>query len=480
MNAHEAPSNRDRIALLLLAGALVLGLSRFVRLSEWSLWIDEAFTLGDALAGRETRNPLGYALWSWWLGVVGPAPNEGELRAPAALLGFACVPLCALAVRPYLGARGAALCALLLAASPWHLFWSQSARFYTLAAALALLGVACAAPAAARPARRALGFALAALAMLAHPSAGLVLPGLVLGPLLVRARPGHADRAQRRLAVGAVLVGLVGLASWAAPILSDWNAVKGGASPVELVLASGFFLTPAVVAAALLGLVDVAARRDHPAAPLVVLVVLGWAAALAVSLFMRVSAQYVYVLLPFTLALCLAPLAVGTATGTAAGMASAPARGSPARVSGFAALAFAAVLFAPLATGSFLYLTVRQGEREAWREAYAVVARERSDGDLVMGMSAPVGQYYLAPGSTDLREPTALEYLDQWRFDAAPFAAQTGRRTWFVVNQERFAEWPRERRDELRRMLREDCRLVADFPLQVESRDLSVQVFLRE
>jgi len=472
MSAHEAPSHRDRIARLLFALALVLGLVRFVRLSEWSLWIDEAFTLGDALAGRETLNPLGYALWTWWLGVVGAAPSEGELRLPAAVLGFACVPLCALAVRPYLGARAAAVAALLLAASPWHLFWSQSARFYTLAAALALLGVACAAPSSARPLRRLLGYALAALAMLAHPSAGLVLPGLVLGPLVVGARPGRADRAQRHLALGALLVGLVGLATWALPILSDWNAVKGAASPVALVLASGFFLTPAVVAAAALGLFDVASRRDHPAAPLVVLVVLGWVAALAVSLVMRVSAQYVYVLLPFTLALCLAPLAAGSA--------SAPAVGSAPRLSGFAALAFGLVLLAPLATGSFLYLTVRQGEREAWREAYAVVARERWDGDLVMGMSAPVGQYYLAPGSTDLREPTALEYLDQWRFDAAPFAAQTGRRTWFVVNQERFAEWPRERRDELRRILREDCRLVADFPLQVESRDLSVQVFLRE
>jgi hypothetical protein len=406
-------------------------------------------------------------VWRQWLAVVGDVPTEGELRLPAALFGHLSVLLAWFAARPFVGARAAGLAALLLAISPWHLYWSQSARFYTLASALSLGGVALAAPAGAHPLRRACGYLLAGTALLAHPSAGLVLPGLVAGPLLVRARPGAAQGGQRLLAIGALAVGAVIGGLWALPILGNWNAVKGGANPAHLVLSSGFFLTPALAVLAAFGLFDTLRRRDHPAAVLAIVVVTGWLGALAVSCVMRVSAQYVFVLLPFTLALAAAPFARG-------------ASGSAPSVGGFAAALVALLAAAPLATNCGLQLSVRNGEREHWREAYAVVARERQDGDLVLGMSAPVGQYYLAPGSRDLREPTALEYLDQFRFEAATYAAHTGRRTWFVVNEERFAEWPRDKRDELRRILREDCRLVAHFPLEVESRDLSVFVYLRE
>jgi hypothetical protein len=467
MSATNEHERTDTFARLLLAAALAIGALRWLRLGEWSLWIDEAFTLGDALSGREFENPLGYFVWRQWLAVVGSVPTEAELRAPAALFGHVGVLLVWFAARPFVGARAAALAALLLALSPWHVYWSQSARFYTLASALSLAGVALAAPPGARPLRRASGFLLAGAALLAHPSAGLVLPGLVAGPLIARARPGAARGGQRVLAWTALGVGAVLAAVWALPILRDWNVVKGGANPAHLVLSSGFFLTPALAVLAAFGLFDVFKRRDHPGAVLALLVVFGWLGAFAVSLVMRVSAQYVFVLLPYTLALAAAPFARG-------------ASGSPARLAGFSAALAALLAAAPLATNTLLQLTVRNGEREHWREAYAVVARERRDGDLVLGMAAPVGQYYLAPGSRDLREPTALEYLDRFRFEAATFAAHVGRRTWFVVNEERFAEWPSEQRDELRRILREDCRLVAHFPLEVESRDLSVFVYLRE
>lgn len=466
------PSSASRSevgARWVLAAALVVGLLRFVRLGEWGLWIDEAFTFADAVHPRDATNPLGYRLWAMWLEAIGHHPNELELRLPAAVLGWLCIPALFYAARPLVGARASAVAALLLAASSWHLYWSQCARFYTLSMVLTLVGAGLALRGfeRGRVLMIVIGLGVATAAAAAHPSAALVLPGLVAAPLLARrgtplAASGHA----RRVAIGVLIAAAVGGGWWALGVLDTWSRVKGRPNTAHLVLSSGFYLTPAIAAAALFGAFTV--LSDARARVALVISVLGWGAALVASTQMRTSAQYVFVLLPWAFVLAVAPLS--------------SLRESRERLLGPSAkVAWALILVAPLLVSSFLYLTVRNGERPAWREAFSVVAEERLAGDLVMGMAAPVGQYYMAPGSDDLRALGALDYLNQYTYDGVLDAVRAGRRTWFVVQHERLADWPNDgRRDELLRILHEDCRLVADFPLQVASRDLGVQVFLRE
>jgi hypothetical protein len=466
------PSNASRAdtgARWVLALALVVGLLRFVRLGEWGLWIDEAFTFADAVHPRDATNPLGYRLWAEWLAALGHHPNELELRLPAAVFGWLCVPALFYAARPLVGARAGAVAALLLAASSWHLYWSQCARFYTLSMLLTLVGAGLALRGFER--RRAvlvlLGLGVATVAATAHPSAALVLPGLVAAPLLARrGTPLRADGHVRHVTLAALIAALVVGGWWALGVLETWSQVKGRPNTAHLVLSSGFYVTPAIAAAALFGAYT--AASDARARIALLISVLGWGAALVASTQMRTSAQYVFVLLPWAFVLAVAPLST--------------LRASREQLLGPAAkMAWVLVLVAPLLVTSFLYLTVRNGERPAWREAFSVVAEQRRAGDLVMGMAAPVGQYYIAPGSTDLRALGALDYLNQYTYDGVLDAVHAGRRTWFVVQHERLADWPNDgRRDELLRILHEDCRLVADFPLQVESRDLGVQVFLRE
>ncbi|MEZ5977148.1 MAG: glycosyltransferase family 39 protein [Planctomycetota bacterium] len=467
---------RDRVATWLLALACAVGLLRLVRLGEWGLWIDEVFTYADAVNRGSDVNPFGYALWRAWLGLVGPLPDEFDLRLPAAVLGLLCVPLTAFAARPLVGARPAAAAALLLAASSWHLYWSQNARFYTLAMALSLFGAGLALRGARanRLPTLLVGWAVAATACLVHPSSALALPGLVAGPLFVRRSPLRLHGRTRRVALAVLVVAAVVGSLWAYDVLWLWDRKKGVGNPAHLVLTTGFFVTPVAAAAALFGAIDVARRRPHPATIALWVAFAGLGGAAAASLFVRTSAQYVFVLLPWVLVLAVAPLARAHANRSDERGSDAPA------LHGFAAIAWVGVLAATALTNSLLQLTVRHGERPMWREAWSVVAEQRRDGDLVLGMAAPVGQYYLEPGCTNPRDLTALSYLNPYAYDAPMRAAALGRRTWFVVNQERFAEWPVELRDELRRLLREDCRLVADFPLQIESRDLGVQVFLRE
>jgi len=130
MATHEA---RDRTAKWILGGALLLGLLRFWHLGTWSLWMDEAFTLADAFHREDISNPFGYRILGVFYGFFEGRPDEFLLRLPSAVLGWLCLPAAYWSLRPLVGRRGGAVAALILSVSAWHIYWSQTARFYTLA-----------------------------------------------------------------------------------------------------------------------------------------------------------------------------------------------------------------------------------------------------------------------------------------------------------------------------------------------------------
>jgi hypothetical protein len=476
----RAGSGADRLARGLLILALALGLARFLRLSAWSLWIDEALTWADAhhgIEGGQIQNPLGYRLIAWTVDLLGGAPDELSLRLLPAVAGWLCIPATWLAFRRAFGERRAATAALLVALSSWHVYWSQNARFYTLAqlASLAGAGLVLAGLLRGRALLALLGLLVAASAALLHPSAALVLPALALAPrLLERARrpvgaPG--SRAALALGIAGLLGALLGL-GWALETWSTYAYQKGqetslaamAASMAHMAKTTGFFVTPLLGTGALLG--ARAAWRGGRGAEVLALVVVASCllVALAASAFVRVSAQYVFVLLPWVALLACLPLGADGA--------------GPFGRRGEAA--YLALLALPALVTTALYLTVRQGERPAWREAYRHVADHRAEGDLVFGMEACVGEFYLAPWNTDLRRPTALTWLDYFHARVPEHWAHQGRRAWFVVNPEQFLGWDPADAAEFQRFLREECRLDAVWPLYVESRDLSVWVYRRD
>ena len=65
---------------LYLAAALVLGTLRFCRLGDWSLWLDEAYTLADAYHGSGLSNPLGYWAVRSVVELGGLPASEFDLR----------------------------------------------------------------------------------------------------------------------------------------------------------------------------------------------------------------------------------------------------------------------------------------------------------------------------------------------------------------------------------------------------------------
>lgn len=461
----ENPSARpDPLARLFLGLALLVGALRFHRLGEWSLWYDEALTWADAqsLSSIEIHNTLGYRAIAAVVEWSGGGASEWSLRLLPAIAGFLAIAACAWCLRPLVGARRASAAALLLAASPWALYWSQNARFYTLAQLFSLIGIAlCLRGLLERRHGHSLaGVALCALAALFHPSAALFLPALLLAPWLLKPlgliEVTRLQRPALYLGLGVLLVGAL-----AAPMLYDswqtYRLTRAAFYPAHLALTTGFYLSPLICVAAAIGALLAWRERDAASlliAALCVCVLLG---AFVLSTQVRVSAQYVFVLLPLVLVLAVQPIRSGI------GLAG----------------ALVALLALPQLANSLLYFSVRNGERPHWREAFEYVWDKRAEDDLILAMEGPVGEFYLDPTHRDLRDAGRLRVLSRFNPPEVQDWANSGRGLWIVFNRGQLDEWDPLERAAFERFLAEECRAARAWPLMVESRDLSVEVYRR-
>ncbi|MBK7876635.1 MAG: glycosyltransferase family 39 protein [Planctomycetes bacterium] len=477
----------DSGARWVLLLSLAVGLVRFWKLGAWSLWFDEAATFTDwyvGLSGGEIKNPLGYELVHRTVELLGGRPDEYALRFLPALAGWLVIPATYWAFRELAGRRAAALAALFVATSSWQVYWSQNARFYTLAELATLVGAGLVLRGFARGSavRALLGVAVAGAGALFHPSAALAVPALVVAPIFAARRAGRPVVGQKRVLLalgGAAVVGALVAFPWAKATLGTYFLQKGAQGPFDagaaldrvlhLARTTGFYLTPYLGAAALVGAALAWRRRAESglaafAVALVVLVLVGAIAAAGA----RMTAQYVFFLFPW-----IALLAALPADELGRALADAGQRKALAR-------AWAFVLVACSLVNTALYFTVRQGERPPWRDAYQFVWNRREENDLVLGMEATVGEYYVAPWRTELRQPEHVQWLDKWRATLPKLWARQSRRMWLVVNPEQFLDWNESDAAEVQRFLREECRLVKVWPLYVESRDLSVWVYVRD
>ena len=461
-----ASGSADPVARAFLLAAVLLGLLRFLGLARWGLWLDEALTLADTATGGTDANPFGYWLFAKFYALSGERPTEAWMRFPAALFGLGSILATRWALGPFVGARAAALGAFFVAASSWQLYWSQNARFYTLAQLLALLGGGWLLRGLYRGStgRTALGLLTLVLAALTHPSAAFLIGPLLVLPWIVywcEWWPSESERGRGWGLFGAVsLLAFVVGSGWALKTWLRWENRQGSGTFLHFAKTAGYWLTPTVALAALVGLAR--GLRDRLAFVPVAAAALGFGAAALASLFLRVSAQYVFVLQPWAAAcagLALAPLA-------------------PRRLARLALL-----LALPGLVESALYFTVRNGDRPRWREAYAYVFEQRGPEDLVLGMEAPVAEYYLEPSSRALRRWTEATWLDDFRSHLALDWARYGRRTWFVVNETQLDDWTghersRAHRAEVERILAEECERVASFEIPLTPRDLDVHVYV--
>ncbi len=427
-------------------------------LPQPSLWFDEALSVTDGWLPRElNHNPLWYALLRQVTEALGGRLDEVGLRALSLGASAATAAALAWAVRPILGGRGAGWAALLWALSPWALHWATNARPYASGALLVAcgLGVWLRGARADAPIAALSGLGLMAAAG-ALQLAFLVVPAsLGLVSLLPSRWTGLDLRRTRRWALGAGVVGGLGLGPWILATLSTYlgqkQEIAGLAGVVHFAASAGFHLSPVLGIAALLGLV--AARRERAGA----LFLLGLASALGatlvggVSLLGQTTAQYVFGFLPLVCTLA------GAACARRAWV--------------------AAFVVLGLAAGSALELGPQRGSRSPWREAFGWIEAHRGPDEAVFAMQAGLGDLYTRPGWTDARYPRALAPLDRTRpHDLAAFA-RGDRSAWVLVRPDFLVKWPAPERARLEETLRLHGERRARFEAPAPGRDLALEVW---
>jgi uncharacterized membrane protein len=121
---------------------LLAAVLRFYKLGEWSFWIDELYTINHANAHFSSlslifenippaRNwvPVSVILTAQVLNFL--EVSEWSARLASVLISILSIPILYFPTRRMFSERVALIAVLLLAVAPWHIYWSQNARFYT-------------------------------------------------------------------------------------------------------------------------------------------------------------------------------------------------------------------------------------------------------------------------------------------------------------------------------------------------------------
>jgi mannosyltransferase len=252
------------LGLITIVGAAI----RFATVSSQSYWVDESTTIHDISFGlggllhevhvNETTPPF-YFIVAWlWAKVFGT--GEAGLRSLSVLCGVASIPVAYLAGRELVSRAAGLVTALLVALSPFMVWYSQEARSYAMFALLSGLSFLFWARAYKRGQPRELipWVVVSALAMLTHFFAGfLIAPEAIL--LLYRFRNRAAVLACAAVAVAQAAILPMALSDTSHPL--GWiqtfpQSVRIKQVPVDFALSSLYH--SAIVTKGLLGAAIVA------------------------------------------------------------------------------------------------------------------------------------------------------------------------------------------------------------------------------
>lgn len=442
------------IATVLFCLALA---TRLFRLGAWSFWPDEVFSFGtksdgfnDGLLLRSIATDL-IKLAVQWLG-----PSEWSARLVPALIGALSVPLLYLLLRRCLSRPGALTAAALLVISPWHLYWSQNARFYTLLflffnAGLLLFYLGLERD---RPWMLLASLLLFGLAARERFAALLGIPALVVYlialPVLRFERPKGLNLRNMLIFFGpAIVAGLVMLLPYARNF-SGWSTGFGwrNNNPLFLIAGTIYYVgLPLAVFGAGSGLIAVL-RKSRLALLLLLTAVLPLLAIMAVSLVQYAANRYIF----FSL---FSWVALG-GLGLQLLVEYIP---RPAQAVG---LVVAAALLAASAGDAFLYFTVQKGNRDDWRSALQFIGERAQPGDSIVTRDMDIVNYYLGEGR-----------LNILTWDAEP-PPGTGR-VWYLEDMivaEQFTE-------QLARVMKE-ADPMAEYDVRLPGRTYRMRVYFEE
>ena len=227
-SAPPVPPSAPARRVVLVGAGLLIGFCVLLRFWTTSgLWLDEALSVNiaslslhqipDALR-RDGAPPLFYVLLHYWIRIFGS--SDLAVRSLAGLFGVVTLPLTWLAARRLGGERDGSVVAfaalILIASSPYAVYYDTDARMYSLVSLLTVLGVLALQGVLRKPSLANLGSLAAVTALLLYTHYwSLYLIGVTGLWLTWRAvRAGKEGRRAAGSALVAILVGCLVFVPW--------------------------------------------------------------------------------------------------------------------------------------------------------------------------------------------------------------------------------------------------------------------------
>jgi mannosyltransferase len=437
-----------------LAGIILLALLlRFYKLGEWGFWIDEVLTVRRVTGDMSDVPRLSYHVIGWFLSWAGV--SDWNARFIPAVAGVLSLPLIYFPTRRLLGPGVALLSVLLLALSPWHLYWSQNARFYTFLLIFYTLGVFAFFQWLETDRLRWLAAALLllGLAVLERFNAAFFAPAAaayVLILLLSAGAPFGRPSALRwrnllLFAVPAVLFAahqiiFAGMLS----SLAEWIFGRSH-NPLRVLLSVIYDLGLPLFLLALLGGVYLVLQRSRAGLYFFLSAVVPLLVLVALSPFTQSFSRYVFMTLP--------------AWAILAAVAAREIYVQSTRSGRILALGLVLVLLADAASQNVLYYTTQNGNRENYKDAYALVEQRMQPGDWVVTTRAEIAEYYMG-----------IQAVDSNRIDLDGIIA-SGRPAWFVMDNRTHIS------DRLQGWLRENTVIAGVYDVYIPGRPMEMRVY---
>lgn len=447
-------SSYQYLLLTIIVG--IAAVLRFYKLGEWSFWWDEMFTLRDATNPFQnglSRIPISFALTHIALNQFGV--SEWSARFIPALVGVISLPLLYFPIRKIFNVSTALVATLLLAIAPWHIYWSQSARFYStmllfyslallffhlglekdrpsyLLASLVMLGLA---------ANERLSALLFVPVVVCYVSLVFVLPiekpsGLNLRNLIIFLVPGF---------IGGLFF------SWKfVQQPAKWFNIFGWTNnnPVWLLAGVVYYVSIPVICMALLASLYLLVKGDRAGLLFSLGAVIPLLVVMILSLFQYTANRYIFISL--TSWLILASVAVTELF-----------HQTPKNSKLLAVGVLAILILVPLSENA-LYYKYQNGNRDDWKGAFALVNQRKEQDDLVVSSNKQIGNYYLMEGTI------SMENLDLGKIEGST------KRVWFVEDMNVEPKWPW-----MHDWLQKNAHLVANFDTHVRARNFKMRVYI--
>lgn len=460
-----------RVWLTVLIITLAAAALRLYRLGDWSFWVDEIFTLEDIFGGGKFGQyhgmtyPLSYFLISLSVGYYGM--SEWSARLIPAVIGIATPAMVYFLARKSFGELPAIIAAAIIAISPWHLYWSQMARFYTMTlffSTASLLALYRGMEDNKRSYVAAAGI-LMALAAASHYSAFLIIGAIAiyigLIYLLRWQRPGGLNLLNALIFLAPFIIGAILVLPKAFSLLSTYAAGHPtGTHIVNPVKAAGYMvfsisyrLEPVIAVLAVIGACMQIARRDRGALALTCAVVVPALFLVVAGIMSHAENRYAFIILPA------AALLAGIAVSALIKIVREKNR--------ILAFALPVIIALPLLQHNASYFSsVSNGERWNYRAAADYLRTHAKRGEVVYSSMWVTLDYYLK--DTDL----VVQDLNVGK-DAVDLP---GGRSWLVMEDATRGESISR---QLAGWLDTDCSLKAHFSASSPVADYGISVYQR-